>query len=85
MTDEAREYAMESLAVMTITEIAEKENCSQDEAFDRFVRSDTYEKLYDPECGLWMNGPDYITDEYLIENEACSKTERYEVGGYHEI
>ena len=69
MTNESREYAMELLAIMVVDERAIKENRTQEEIFREFRRSRTFENLFDSETGLWMNGPDYISEEYDLELE----------------
>lgn len=67
MSDESREYAMNLLATMVVQQRAERSGQSFEEEFSEFRRSKTFEMLYDPDTGLWMNGPDYISDEYDIE------------------
>ena len=69
MRKEAMEHAMELLAAMVVEERALKENRTREEVFKEFRRSRTYEELFDPETGLWENGPDYISDEYDLELE----------------
>ncbi len=67
MKTEAREYVMEILTAMVIESRASREMRTQEEVFKEFRRSKTFENLYNPELELWMNGPDYISDEYDIE------------------
>lgn len=67
MTESSREYAMELLATMVVADRAEKENRTSQEVFSEFRRSETFAKLFDPELELWVNGPDYISDEYDME------------------
>lgn len=69
MKTEAMEHTMELLVAMVVEERALKENRTQEEVFKEFRRSRTYEELFDPETGLWENGPDYISDEYDLELE----------------
>lgn len=64
MNEEAREHAMELLAAMMVADKAEKEKKSQEEVWREFRKSLTYRNLFEPETGLWMNGPDYISEEY---------------------
>ena len=64
MNEESREHAMELLATMMVVDKAEKENKSQEEVWREFRKSLTYSNLFEPETGLWMNGPDYISEEY---------------------
>lgn len=67
MKKETRDYAIDLLTAMVVENRAEKENRKFDEVFREFRRSRTYRTLLDYKTGLWMNGPDYISDEYDIE------------------
>lgn len=69
MTEAQREYTMEVLATMVIEDRAKKESRKQKEVLKEFRKSQTFGMLFDPEYELWMNGPDYISDEYDIEIE----------------
>lgn len=40
------------------------ERCS---AFDKFIKSETARMLFDEQTGMWLNGPDYLADEYKRE------------------
>lgn len=62
------EYTMELLSAMAAENIARKQKISKIKAFDRFMRSKTAELLFDEDSGFWMNGPDYIADEYRREH-----------------
>ena len=64
MTEELREHAMELLAAMMVADRAVKEKKSQEEIWQEFRKSLTYRSLFESETGLWMNGPDYISEEY---------------------
>ena len=66
VTDENREAAMELLAAMTVEDLAEESGRSTEEVFKEFRRANTFSALFDPETGLWLNGPDYIVDEYMM-------------------
>ncbi len=61
------EYTMELLAAMASINIARKEKISRKKAFSKFIRSQTGKMLFDENTDLWMNGPDYIADEYRRE------------------
>ena len=62
------EYTMELLSAMAAENIARKQKISKIKAFDRFMRSKTAKLLFDEDSGFWMNGPDYIADEYRREH-----------------
>ena len=64
------EYTMELLSAMAAENIARKQKISKIKAFDRFMRSKTAGLLFDEDSGFWMNGPDYIADEYRRERLA---------------
>jgi hypothetical protein len=60
-------FAMNLLAQMTISTIAERTGADPLEVIADFMESDTAKILYDKETGLWENGPDYIANEYEQE------------------
>ena len=64
VTEENREAAMQMLGAMVVEELALESGMSTEEAFKEFRKSKTFAVLFDPETGLWLNGPDYIVDEY---------------------
>ena len=61
------EYTIELLAAMASQNIAKRQKISRTKAFARFMRSKTAEMLFDESTYMWMNGPDYIADEYRRE------------------
>ena len=61
------EASINLLTTMVIQGRAKRENRGFVEVFREFRRSVTFQDLYDPESGLWLNGPDYISDEYDME------------------
>ena len=67
MKEESREYVMQTLATMVVQDRAAAENRSFEEVLREFRRSKTFGKLFDESTGLWMNGPDYISEEYDLE------------------
>ena len=71
MRKESREYAMELLATMVVQDRAISEKRNFVDILREFRRSKTFADLFDESTDLWMNGPDYISDEYT--NELKSK------------
>ena len=63
------EYTMELLAAMASENIAKRQKISKVKAFMRFMKSKTAEMLFDESTYMWMNGPDYIADEYRREKK----------------
>lgn len=61
------EYTMQLLAAMVSENIAKRQRISREKAFFRFMRSKTGQMLFDESTDMWMNGPDYIADEYRRE------------------
>ena len=64
------EYTMELLAMMASVTIARRQKISRIKAFSKFIRSETGRMLFDETTDMWMNGPDYIADEYKREMDA---------------
>ena len=60
----AYEYTMQVLAIMASEIIAKNCKISKQKAYSRFMTSKTGKLLFDESTDLWMNGPDYIVDEY---------------------
>lgn len=67
------EYTMELLAAMASANLAKRQKISRTKAFTRFMRSKTAEMLFDESTYMWMNGPDYIADEYRREKKAQAR------------
>ncbi len=67
------EYTMELLAMMASVNIARSQKISRTKAFSKFIRSKTGEMLFDESTDMWMNGPDYIADEYRMEMAAKAR------------
>ena len=61
------EFGMELLTAMTASVIARQQKISKVRAFDKFIKSETARMLFDQDTGMWLNGPDYIADEYKRE------------------
>lgn len=61
------EYTMLSLAEMATKNIAKEQKKSKLSVFLKFMKSQTGKMLFDESTDLWMNGPDYIADEYRRE------------------
>ena len=64
------EYTMQLLAAMASINIAREQKISRTKAFFRFMKSQTAAMLFDESTDMWMNGPDYIADEYRRERLA---------------
>ncbi|MGN0384900.1 MAG: hypothetical protein ACI4EX_03370 [Lachnospiraceae bacterium] len=58
---------MLKLAKMASEEIAREKKISKLQAFLSFMKSKTGEMLFEKSTDMWMNGPDYIADEYKRE------------------
>ncbi len=61
------EYSMQLLAAMASANIAKEKKISKTNAFLKFIKSQTGQMLFDESTDMWMNGPDYISDEYRRE------------------
>lgn len=71
LTDEAKKNAIDLMATMVVTEIAQNMNISTTEALERFLISNTGKMLYEEELKLWWDGPSSIVEmfEKEIENK----------------
>lgn len=69
------EYTMELLAAMASMNLAKEKKISRTEAFFIFMKSETADMLFDEDTDMWMNGPDYIADEYRREMAAKNNAE----------
>lgn len=67
------EYSMELLAMDAAMNLAEEMKISRPKAFFIFMQSETGDMLFDEDTDMWMNGPDYIADEYRREMKAKEK------------
>ena len=67
------EYTMQLLAAMASVNIARSQKISRIKAFYKLMRSQTGMMLFDESTDMWMNGPDYIADEYRREMAAKRK------------
>ena len=63
------EYTMQLLAAMASEVIAKRQKKSKIYAFQHFMKSKTAEMLFDDSLVFWMNGPDYIAEEYFQEKK----------------
>lgn len=61
------DYTMQLLAAMASINLARQQKISRTKAFFKFMNSKTGEMLFDESTDMWMNGPDYIADEYRRE------------------
>ena len=55
---------------MASANIAREKKISKTNAFLKFIKSQTGQMLFDESTDMWMNGPDYIADEYRREMAA---------------
>jgi len=67
------EYSMELLAMDASMNLAEEMKFPRTKAFFIFMKSETGDMLFNEDTDMWMNGPDYIADEYRREMKAKSK------------
>lgn len=67
MNESKYDYTMLKLAGMAAESLAREQKISRLNAFLKLMKSKTGEMLFDSSTDLWMNGPDYIADEYKRE------------------
>ena len=61
------------ILTMAIQDYSAKMNLSKAEVRNQIIESGAYDALYDPETGLWTQGPDYFTDYFLKMKECKQK------------
>ena len=76
------EYTMQLLAAMASINIAREQKISRTKAFFRFMKSQTAAMLFDESTDMWMNGPDYIADEYRRERMAKTVGQKQKEKGF---
>lgn len=59
MTEDIR-FNIECLSADLVLFLMEEYGWDMERAFDELYSSQTYERLNDPECGLYFEGPVYI-------------------------
>ncbi|MBO4458950.1 MAG: hypothetical protein J5802_14685 [Butyrivibrio sp.] len=69
------EYTMQLLAAMASMNLAREKKISRTKAFFEFMKSETADMLFDERTDMWMNGPDYIADEFRREQKAKRRIE----------
>lgn len=67
------EYSMELLAMNASMNLSEEMKIPRTKAFFIFMKSETGDMLFDEDTDMWMNGGDYIADEYRREMKAKTK------------
>ena len=67
-TKEIKEYCMHNLVSMVVEKLhARYPQNSEIDLMCEFSQSKTYALLFEPETGLWKEGPDYILSLYTKE------------------
>ena len=62
MTQEERQFLIETLCEDLVPMIMEEYHLTDREALDRLYRSNTFSKLEDPQTGLYYQGAVYVFD-----------------------
>jgi len=69
--------SIQALSVSLVHRLSREENCSNEEALKRLLKSMTYELLQDKESGLYAESPEYVwsmlQDEKHGNMESCVK------------
>ena len=59
--------SMQALSVSLVYRLSREENCSNEEALKKLLKSMTYELLQDKESGLYAESPEYVWSMYQDE------------------
>ncbi len=69
--------SIQALSVYLVYRISREENCSNEDALKRLLKTMTYELLQDKESGLYAESPEYIwsmfQDEKIGDMESWMK------------
>lgn len=65
--DDKTELSMQVLAALCVKVISEKEKITERAALSKFLKSRAAMMLFDKSTGLYLNGPDYVVNEYYSE------------------
>lgn len=59
--------SIQALSVSLVYRLSREENCSNEEALKKLLKSMTYELLQDKESGLYAESPEYVWSMYQDE------------------
>lgn len=74
MDDALRLNTIELILTTAIDDYAKKTGQSVENVRNEVIESGAYDALYDPETGLWTQGPDYFINFFEQMKEAHGKT-----------
>lgn len=59
--------SIQAISLYLVHRISEEENCSNEEAFKKLLKTITYELLQDRETGLYAESPEYVWNMFRDE------------------
>jgi hypothetical protein len=76
LTTEQKQVMIQTVSALVASYIAEDENISIEDAFERFYSSVVASKLEDIETRLYREGPGYIYAMYLDESNSFCQNDK---------
>lgn len=74
LRNDQKEYCANNIAAMVISSLRERfPDVRYSKLISDFMDSKTYDLLYDFDTGMWSEGPGYVLNWYLEENEKKHK------------
>lgn len=67
--DKQKNYCAISLMRSMLIKYAQRNNLSFEDAMFGFIKSSTYEALFDYDTAIWKEGPDYLMALYKEEQQ----------------
>ena len=67
ITKDMLDYTIDSLISMTVEELSEKLDMTDNDILADFLQSKTCSLLYNTELKVWWEGPAYLAEMYLEE------------------
>jgi hypothetical protein len=67
ITKDMLDYTVDSLITMTVEELSNKLDMSENDVLADFLQSKTCKLLYDTDLKVWWEGPLYLSQMYMEE------------------
>lgn len=67
--------SIQAISFYLVHRISEEENCSNEEALKKLLKTITYELLQDKETGLYAESPEYVWN--MLQNEETGNIESW--------
>lgn len=69
VTDEQKKFAIDAIVTLVVEDISQETGEDPKKVLPKFIGSKTAKVLYDESSKLWWNGPAYVAEMFLAEQE----------------